>query len=361
MIRNKSRLVSQGHTQKEGIDYDEVFTLVARIEGIRLFLAYASFKDFMVYQMDLKRVFLSEMIEEEITAKVKSTNGEARIHAKVDGKKTQKQIKPRRKVIEVSQPSDPMEHVVDEVVYKELDNRLVRVAITASSLEAECQEAMRDTIAQTRVPDLEKTKTTQVLEIDSLKRRVKQLEKIIQDITLVNDQDDEQMFDVNYLQGEEMFVREDVADKEVTHKVQKVVEDINIAKLIVDAAGEVNAASIVTTVSATATMTVDEVTLAQSLMEIKSTKPKAKGIVLQETSESRTTTIKISSKKSQDKGKAILIEEPVKLNKKDQIMLDEEVALKLQAELQVEFDKEQRLASEKAQQEEEANIALTET
>nr|GEW94057.1 hypothetical protein [Tanacetum cinerariifolium] len=254
-----------------------------------------------------------------------------------------------------------MEHVVDEVVYKELDNRLVRVAITASSLEAECQEAMRDTIAQTRVPDLEKTKTTQVLEIDSLKRRVKQLEKIIQDITLVNDQDDEQMFDVNYLQGEEMFVREDVADKEVTHKVQKVVEDINIAKLIVDAAGEVNAASIVTTVSATATMTVDEVTLAQSLMEIKSTKPKAKGIVLQETSESRTTTIKISSKKSQDKGKAILIEEPVKLNKKDQIMLDEEVALKLQAELQVEFDKEQRLASEKAQQEEEANIALTET
>nr|GFA31840.1 hypothetical protein [Tanacetum cinerariifolium] len=56
-----------------------------------------------------------------------------------------------------------------------------------------------------------------------------------------------------------------------------------------------------------------------------------------------------------------MIEEPVKLKKKDQIMLDEEVALKLQAELQGEFDKEQILASEKSQQEEEANISLIET
>ncbi|GJS81777.1 copia protein [Tanacetum coccineum] len=49
VIRNKARLVSQGYTQEEGIDYDEVFAPVARIEAIRLFLAYASFKDFMVY------------------------------------------------------------------------------------------------------------------------------------------------------------------------------------------------------------------------------------------------------------------------------------------------------------------------
>ncbi|GJU62995.1 putative ribonuclease H-like domain-containing protein [Tanacetum coccineum] len=55
MIRNKARLVAQGYTQEEGIDYDEVFAHVARIEAIRLFLAYASFKDFVVYQMDVKR------------------------------------------------------------------------------------------------------------------------------------------------------------------------------------------------------------------------------------------------------------------------------------------------------------------
>ncbi|GJW61317.1 putative ribonuclease H-like domain-containing protein [Tanacetum coccineum] len=66
MIRNKARLVAQGYTQEEGIDYDEVFAPVARIEAIRLFLAYASFKDFVVYQMDVKSAFLYEKIEEEV-------------------------------------------------------------------------------------------------------------------------------------------------------------------------------------------------------------------------------------------------------------------------------------------------------
>nr|GEX33509.1 hypothetical protein [Tanacetum cinerariifolium] len=202
-----------------------------------------------------------------------------------------------------------------KAVYKELDDRLVRATTTASSLEAEHDN------------------------------------------------------------GKEVFVQEYFANKEVTDKVQKAVEeeveDINTAKLIIDVAqvdvvqvnvvGEVNAASIATTNSAAITMTVDEVTLAQALMEIKSTKPKAIRIVLQEPRESRTTTTTISLKKSQEKGKAIMIEEPVKLKKKDQIMLDEEVALKLQVELQAKFDKEYRLTSEKAQQEEEANIALIET
>ncbi|GJT19954.1 putative ribonuclease H-like domain-containing protein [Tanacetum coccineum] len=66
MIRNKARLVTQGYTQEEGIDYDEVFAPVARIEAIRLFLAYASFKDFVVYQMDVKSVFLYGKIKEEV-------------------------------------------------------------------------------------------------------------------------------------------------------------------------------------------------------------------------------------------------------------------------------------------------------
>ncbi|GJW30988.1 putative ribonuclease H-like domain-containing protein [Tanacetum coccineum] len=66
VIRNKARLVAQGYTQEKGIDYDEVFALVARIEAIRLFLAYASFKDFVVYQMDVKSAFLYGKIEEDI-------------------------------------------------------------------------------------------------------------------------------------------------------------------------------------------------------------------------------------------------------------------------------------------------------
>ncbi|GKC84917.1 putative ribonuclease H-like domain-containing protein, partial [Tanacetum coccineum] len=66
VIRNKARLVAQGYTQEEGIDYDEVFSPVARIEAIRLFLSYASFKDFVVYQMDVKSAFLYGKIEEEV-------------------------------------------------------------------------------------------------------------------------------------------------------------------------------------------------------------------------------------------------------------------------------------------------------
>ncbi|GJW65573.1 putative ribonuclease H-like domain-containing protein [Tanacetum coccineum] len=66
MIRNKERLVEHGYTQEEGIYYDEVFALVARIGAIRLFLAYASFKDFVVYQMDVKSAFLYGKIKEEV-------------------------------------------------------------------------------------------------------------------------------------------------------------------------------------------------------------------------------------------------------------------------------------------------------
>nr|GEZ07508.1 uncharacterized mitochondrial protein AtMg00810-like [Tanacetum cinerariifolium] len=66
VIRNKDRLVAQGHTKEEGIDYKEVFAPVTRIEAIRLFLAYASFIGFMVYQMDVKSAFLYGTIEEEV-------------------------------------------------------------------------------------------------------------------------------------------------------------------------------------------------------------------------------------------------------------------------------------------------------
>nr|GEV20885.1 hypothetical protein [Tanacetum cinerariifolium] len=62
VVRNKARLVAQGHTQEEGIDYEEV----ARIEAIRLILAYASFMGFMVYQMDVKSAFLYGTIKEEV-------------------------------------------------------------------------------------------------------------------------------------------------------------------------------------------------------------------------------------------------------------------------------------------------------
>nr|GFD35115.1 putative ribonuclease H-like domain-containing protein [Tanacetum cinerariifolium] len=66
VIKNKARLVAQGHIQEEGIDYEEVFALEARIEAITLFLAYAYFIGFMVYQMDVKSAFIYGTIKEEV-------------------------------------------------------------------------------------------------------------------------------------------------------------------------------------------------------------------------------------------------------------------------------------------------------
>ncbi|GJU73144.1 uncharacterized mitochondrial protein-like protein, partial [Tanacetum coccineum] len=260
---------------------------------------------------------------------------------------TQKPRKPKRKDTQVPQPSDPTYIVIDEAVHKELGDSLVRAATTTSRLKAEKDsgnitktrskantnesssflgttlgggprgntlQSGEDSLKltdlmelctnlQTRVLDLEKTKTTQGNEIASLKRRDKKLEKKYrsrthklkrlykvglsarvessgdkenlgedaskqgrrinaidadEDITLVNVQDDAEMFDVNILTGDE------------------------------------------------------------------------------------------------DKGKGIMIKEPVKpIKKKHQFNLDEEVSFKLQAE----FDEEERLAREKAEKEQEANTA----
>ena len=69
IIRNKARLVAQGYRQEEGIDFDETFAPVARLEAIRIFLAYAAFMGFIVYQMDVKSAFLNGKLCEEVYVK----------------------------------------------------------------------------------------------------------------------------------------------------------------------------------------------------------------------------------------------------------------------------------------------------
>ncbi|GJZ39240.1 retrovirus-related pol polyprotein from transposon TNT 1-94 [Tanacetum coccineum] len=66
VIKNKARLVAQSYNQQEGIDYEETFALVARLEAIRIFLAYAAYMGFMVYQIDIKSVFLNGKISKEV-------------------------------------------------------------------------------------------------------------------------------------------------------------------------------------------------------------------------------------------------------------------------------------------------------
>ncbi|GKC63242.1 hypothetical protein Tco_1095840 [Tanacetum coccineum] len=338
--------------------------------------------------------------------------------------KTQKPRKPKKDT-QVPQSSDPTKNVIDEAVHKELGDSLVRAATTASILKAEQDNGNINktqskatpnessylgttsgggpndedrlkldelmalcTTLQNKVLDLEKIKTIQHNEIASLKRMVKKLEKknrsrthklrrlykvgltakvessnneeslgedaskqgridatdVDEEITLVSIQNmDEEIFHVNVLDGEEMFVAEqEVAVKDVSNVVCTVGDTTTI-----------NA-----TTTTTATITTVDITLTQALMEIKSIKPKDKGVVIQELGESTTTiSLQLSSQQSQDKGKGILIEPVKPMKKKDLIRLDEEAALKLQAK----FYEKERLAREKDEKENEANIALIET
>nr|GFC07074.1 hypothetical protein [Tanacetum cinerariifolium] len=66
VIRNKSRLVAKGYAQKEGVDSEESFAPIARLEAIRLFIAYATHKSFIIYQMDVKTAFLYGPLKEEV-------------------------------------------------------------------------------------------------------------------------------------------------------------------------------------------------------------------------------------------------------------------------------------------------------
>ncbi|GJU66759.1 hypothetical protein Tco_1253018 [Tanacetum coccineum] len=373
--------------------------------------------------------------------------------------KTQKPRRPKRKDIEVPQPSGPTTNVADEAVNKEMDDSLVRATTTVSSLEAEQdsgnidktrskatpnepsspgtssgggprrQETIWDTIGQTRsenvskisndpllarVLNLETTKTTQANEIASLKRREDASKQgripdidANKDIYLVNVYTDEDMFGVNDLDGDEVIVDNvDVVKtaEETRSMVEEVTTIIEKAKLVSTAeeivnatATTVNTASTIpvsaatTTTTTTTTVSDVEITLAQTLAELKSAKPKADKVVIQEPEQGATTTTltktvattittastrpkvkgiviheqeqaptpTVSSQqpslvKVQDKGKGKMLEpEPVtKMSKKDLLRLDEELAFKLQAEKE-----EKRLAREKAQQIEKPNIA----
>ncbi|GKD46021.1 hypothetical protein Tco_1270666 [Tanacetum coccineum] len=241
---------------------------------------------------------------------------------------------------------------------------------------------------QNRVLDLEKTKTTQHNEIASLKRRVKKLEKknrsrthklkrlykvglTVRVESFDNEEslgeDESKQGRIDAIDADEEITLVSVHDVDVTEQedvVEEVVEFINTAKLIIDAAqvsatGDiVSAASAATTVSAVTTTTADDITLAQALEKMKSIKPKMKEVVIQELGESTTKiSSQLSSQQSQDKGKGIWIEPVKSLKKKDQIRLDEETTLNLQAK----FDEEERLAREKAENVEKANNALIKT
>ncbi|GJV52240.1 hypothetical protein Tco_1447981 [Tanacetum coccineum] len=257
-----------------------------------------------------------------------------------------------------------------------------------------------------RVLDLEHTKTTRALEIESLKRRVKKLEKkkrsrtpvlkrlrkvgrsariessedkglgdqedaskqgrkitdIDQDaeVTLIDETQgrfgQDLMFDTSVFYFEEVSAGQDMAEKEVStaDPVTTTGEVVTTAGIEVSTATIIPVSAAPTTSTTTTVIAEVEITLAQTLTELKSTRSlrlSTQGISFREPSEATTTTTTAAPKPLQDKGKAKMIEPKKPLKKKDQIMHDQEVALNLQAEL----EEEERLARQK---EEEANIAL---
>nr|GEV60084.1 hypothetical protein [Tanacetum cinerariifolium] len=225
-----------------------------------------------------------------------------------------------------------------------------------------------------KVLDLEKAKTAQAKEIADLKKRVKKLKRkkksrtsglkrmykgmiaeidADEDLSLIDEttqdqgrMNEEDMFRVNDLDGEEVIM--DVTTSDNVEQEATVAE-----KEVNTAAGEV-----IATAATTSQISKDELTLAQTLIEIKVAKPKERGVIGQEPSKFRTTS---SSQPSQlpyvkDKGKGIMVEPEKPLKKKEQIMMDEEVARKLEAEMKAEMEEEERIAGEK----DEANITLIE-
>ncbi|GKB17204.1 retrovirus-related pol polyprotein from transposon TNT 1-94 [Tanacetum coccineum] len=272
----------------------------------------------------------------------------------------QRSRRPNRKDTEIPQSSGPTSNIADEAINKEMDDSLARATTTTSSLEVDLgggprrQETMGDTIAQTGFENVSKTSNNSLLvgvniprkykdcsslgdykfEIESQKLEKKggfknsQAVKIIQlgrkiddinkdaEITLVDETHgrygDEEIFNTCVLDGDEVLVEPKVT-----------VKDVNLS--------------------------VDEVTLAQALAALKtvSTRPKAKGLVIHEEDQATTPTVSSqqpSQVKAQDQDKGIMVEEPMKMKKKDQISLDEELAFKLQAEEK----EEERIAREKS-------------
>ncbi|GJT78599.1 hypothetical protein Tco_1045324 [Tanacetum coccineum] len=232
---------------------------------------------------------------------------------------------------EIPHSSGPTKHVADEAVHKERGDSLVRDATTASSLELEqdsgsglgCQETMGDTIAQTR-----RQRPTSSGRIVSLKMRVKKLEQKKRSRT-------------------HMLKR--LRNVGATARVESSGGEESFSE---DASKQGRINSIDTDDDITLYLAGDKVSTV--LLQQLSIKPKAKGIAFREPGES-TTTITLIPSKIQDKGKAKIIKhEPVKkLSKKDQLKLDEEIALKLQAEI----DEEGRIARAEEENIDEVNIA----
>ncbi|GJZ66705.1 hypothetical protein Tco_0623401 [Tanacetum coccineum] len=285
----------------------------------------------------------------------------------------QKSKKSKKKTTEVPQPSSSTDNVPDENVPTTSNDPLLsgKDRLKLTELIDLCTNLQKKVLA------LEKAKTAQDSEIASLKKKVKKLEKRnksrtsgLKRLKKVGSSRRVESFDEASLGDQEDASKQgrkiaDIdADEEVTlidetqwRNDDNLMFDTNVLDEQEVEVEKVVSTAEVTTESATITND-DELTLAQTLIQIKDAKPKVRGVMILEPSKFTTTTITTTpttSKPSQDKGKAKMIKSEKPLKKMDQIMYDQEVALNLQAQLQDELEEEERLTRQKY---EEANIAL---
>ncbi|GJT93294.1 hypothetical protein Tco_1082139 [Tanacetum coccineum] len=261
----------------------------------------------------------------------------------------QKSRKSKKKNTEVPQPSGSTNNVPDENVPTTSNDPLLsgKDRLKLTELMDLC------TNLQNKVLDLEKTKTAQDSEISSLKKKVKKLERRNYSRTLglkslrkvgsakrVESSDEASLGDQEDASKQVRKIADIDADAEVTliNETRGRNDDNIMFDTCVLNEQEVKVEKVVSTAEVTTesatTTTVDKLTLAQTLIEIKPAKPKVRGVMILEPSKfttTTTTTTLAASKPSQDKGKAKMIESEKPLKKKDQIMYDQEVALNLQA------------------------------
>ncbi|GJU83170.1 putative ribonuclease H-like domain-containing protein [Tanacetum coccineum] len=243
--------------------------------------------------------------------------------------------KSKKKNTEVPQPSNSTDNVADENVPTHSNDPLLsgEDRLKLNELMELCTNLSQ------RVFNLEKTKTSQAAEITKLKERVKKLErrnksrttglkrlrKVGRSTRVVSSED------------EGLGDQEDASKQgRKINEIDQDAEEVEVEKVVSTVEVEVNTASTITTI-------VNELTLAQTLIEIKVAKPKAVIIAA-------TTTINVAKDRALEK----MIEPGKPLKKKDQIMFDKEVAQKLQAQLDAELEEEEKLTR---QREEDANIA----
>ncbi|GJZ89346.1 putative ribonuclease H-like domain-containing protein [Tanacetum coccineum] len=313
------------------------------------------------------------------TAKEKTVNEEVQIQALVDGKK-----------VIITETTDTHRPITDEAANAEHVPTHSNDPLFSGEDRLKLNELMElCTKLSERVLDLENTKTSQAAEITKLKERVKKLERRNKSRTsgLKRLRKVGRSAQVVSSEDEGLGAQEDAskqgrkiadldADAEVTlvDEAQGRIDDYLMFDTGVFDEQEVEIEKAVSTAEVTtvsATTIIDELTLAQTLIKIKAakpkavttdatttttavTRPKARGVVVQEPSEFRTTTSSSQISQAKDKGKAKMIEPEKPLKKKDQILIDEEIAQKLQAQLNAELEEEEKLAK---QREEDANIA----